>query len=171
MLKSSVQDFTDALRKFPPFPCVLVTIQNNIITIGMVHIFSFNPPLVGIGIAARRYSFNLLKQSKEYVINVPPKNLLAQVSFCGENSGRDYDKFEKTDLTKQSSLKVNTPSIQECSLNVECKVIKEVETGDHVWFIGEVIAVQIAPNYNPEDTILYWGGFYRIPGVIIGKRG
>lgn len=171
MLKSETTDLTAALRKFPTFPCVLVTTQNNIITIGMVHIFSFNPPLVGIGVAPRRFSFNLLKQSKEYVINIPPKNLLAQVSFCGEKSGRDNDKFEKTGLTKQLSLKLKTPSILECPLNIECKVIKEVETGDHVWFIGEVVAARIDNKHNPEDAILYWGGFYRVPGVVIGKRG
>jgi flavin reductase (DIM6/NTAB) family NADH-FMN oxidoreductase RutF len=171
MQKSETSDLTVALRKFPPFPCVLVTTQNNIITLGMVHIFSFNPPLVGIGVSPRRHSFNLLKQSKEYVINVPPKNLLPQVSFCGENSGRNNDKFEKTGLTKQPSLKVKVPSILECPLNIECKVIKEVDTGDHVWFIGEVIAAQIDNSYNPEDAILYWGGFYRVPGNIIGKRG
>jgi len=171
MEKFGVTDLTAALRKFPGFPCVLVTTAHNIITIGMVHIFSFSPPLVGIGVAPRRYSFNLLKQNQEYVINIPPKNLLSQVSFCGEKSGRDYDKFEKTGLTKQTSLKIKTPSIQECTFNIECKVIKEVETGDHVWFIGEVVAAQIDNKYNPEDAILYWGGFYRVPGVVIGKRG
>jgi len=168
--KAQVFDFTGVLRKFPCFPCVLVTTQNNIITIGMVHIFSFSPPLVGIGVAPKRYSFNLLKQSKEYVINVPTRNLLAQVSFCGEKSGRNYDKFEKTGLTKQPSSVLKTPSIQECPLNVECKVVKEFETGDHSWFIGEVVAVQIDSSYNPKDAILYWGGFYRVPGSIIGKR-
>lgn len=171
MPKSETQDLTKILRKFPSFPCVLVTTQSNIITIGMVHIFSFSPPLVGIGIAPRRYSFNLIKQSKEYVINFPPKNLLSQVSFCGEKSGRDFDKFEKTGLTKQPSLKVKTSSIAECPLNIECMVIKEIETGDHVWFVGEVVAAQIDNSYNPEQAILYWGGFYRIPGEVIGKRG
>lgn len=171
MPKSETSELTAVLRKFSAFPCVLVTTQNNIITIGMVHIFSFSPPLVGIGVAPRRYSFNLLTQSKEFVINLPTKNLLAQVSFCGENSGRDNDKYEKTGLHKEPSLKIKTPSIQECPINIECQVKKEVETGDHVWFIGEVVAARVDNNYNPEDTILYWGGSYRVPGSIIGKRG
>ena len=171
MAKSKIQDLTGILRKFPCFPCVLVTTENNIITIGMVHIFSFSPPLVGIGVAPRRYSFNLLKQSKEYVINIPNKELLAQVAFCGEKSGRDYDKFKETGLTKQPSIILKTPSIQACPINIECRVIKEIETGDHVWFIGEVVAAQIESDYKPEESILYWGGFYRVPGIVIGKRG
>jgi len=169
--KSRVYDFSSVLRKFPGFPCVLVTTENNIITIGMVHIFSFSPPLVGIGVSPRRYSFNLLKQTQEYVINVPHKNLLTQVAFCGEKSGRDLDKFEKTGLTKQSSLVVKTPGIEECPLNIECQVRKEIATGDHTWFIGEVVAATIDTNYNPEEAILYWGGYYRVLGDIIGKRG
>jgi flavin reductase (DIM6/NTAB) family NADH-FMN oxidoreductase RutF len=169
--KSNAQDLTGVLRQFPCFPCVLVTTENNIITIGMVHIFSFSPPLIGIGVSPRRCSFNLIKRSKEYVINIPTKNLLSQVSFCGENSGRDHDKYKETGLTKQPSLRVKTPSIQECPLNIECRVVKEVETGDHIWFIGEVVYAQIDSTYNPEDAILYWGGFYRIPGLVIGKRG
>lgn len=170
-MKTTVSDLTAILRRLPSFPCVLVTTDNNIITIGMVHIFSFSPPLLGIGVAPRRHSFNLIKQSKEFVINVPTKNLLSQVSFCGEKSGRDCDKFEATGLTKQPSIVVKTPSLQECPLNIECQVIKEIETGDHTWFIGEVVAARMASNYNPEDAILYWGGFYRIPGSVIGKRG
>ncbi|MEO0092918.1 MAG: flavin reductase family protein [candidate division WOR-3 bacterium] len=170
MAKAEIKDFSSVLRKFPCFPCVLVTTQNNIITIGMVHIFSFAPPLVGIGVSPRRYSFNLLKQSKEYVINIPTKDLLTQVAFCGEKSGRDCDKFEKTGLTKQPSLKVKTPSIAECPLNIECKIINEIETGDHTWFIGEVVAAHIDSDYDPEETILYWGGHYRVPGTVIGKR-
>lgn len=170
MTKSRVNDLSNVLRKFPSFPCVLVTTQQNIITIGMVHIFSFSPPLIGIGVSPRRYSFNLLRQSKEYVVNMPYKNLLSQVAFCGEKSGRDCDKFEKTGLTKQPSLVVKTPSIQECPLNIECKIINEVETGDHNWFIGEVVAAQIDCNYDPTQTILYWGGYYRLPGNVIGKR-
>ncbi len=170
MEKRLFDDFSRALRFFPCFPCVLVTTDENIITIAMVHIFSFSPPLIGIGVSPDRYSHSLLKKFKEFVVNIPTKELLEKVSFCGENSGRDIDKFKATGLEKEKSMKVSAPSIKDCPANLECKVIKEIETGDHTWFIGKVLSVRVAKDYNKEEAILYWGGLYRIPGKVIARR-
>ncbi len=164
-------DFSKELRLFPCFPCVLVTAADNIITIGMVHIFSFNPPLIGIGISPKRYSFELIKKAKEFVVNIPTQEILKAVSYCGEHSGRDGDKFQATGLTREPPKKITTPAIKECPVKFECQLIKEIETGDHTWFIGEVVSVTADENYRREDAILYWGGFYRLPGTVIGQRG
>lgn len=170
MEKEIFDDFSKALRFFPSFPCVLVTTDRNIITIGMIHIFSFSPPLIGIGVSPKRYSYKLLKETREFVINIPTKPLQKEVNFCGEHSGRDVDKYEATGISKEKSLKISTPSIKECPANLECKIVKEIDTGDHTWFIGELVAVRVTKDYNKEEALLYWGNLYRMPGEVIAKR-
>jgi flavin reductase (DIM6/NTAB) family NADH-FMN oxidoreductase RutF len=103
-MKSVKSDLTQALRLFTGFPCTLVTTDDNIITVAMAHIFSFSPPMLGIGISPRRYSYKLLKQTQEFVVNLPTAELLAQVGYCGEVSGREVDKFTETGLSRQKSL-------------------------------------------------------------------
>lgn len=169
-MKGVEPDASQALRLFPGFPCVLVTTGENIITVAMVHIFSFSPPLLGIGISPHRYSYGVLKSTGEFVVNLPTSKLLSQVGYCGEYSGREVDKFAKTGLSRQNSLRVSTPGIEECPVNLECKVVKELELGDHTWFIGEVLACRVSPDYEKGDAILYWGGEYRRPGEILGRR-
>lgn len=164
-------DFSKELRLFPCFPCVLVTVSDNIITIGMVHIFSFNPPLIGIGVSPHRHSFHLIKKAKEFVVNVPARQLLTAVTYCGEHSGRDGDKYRATGLTREPAVRLSTPAIKECPVKFECRLVQEVEAGDHSWFIGEIVAVTADPHFRREDAILYWGGFYRLPGTVIGQRG
>lgn len=133
--------------------------RKNIITIGMFAFFSGKPTLVGIGVKPNRFSYELIRESREFVVNVVDSNLAHAVRICGENSGRNIDKFAKANLTPLKGLKVNAPSIKESPLSVECKVIKEVETGDHNWFIGEVQAVQASQDYNWEHGLLFkWVG-------------
>ncbi|MCX7785487.1 MAG: flavin reductase family protein [candidate division WOR-3 bacterium] len=167
MEKITVSESSKLIATFSAFPTVLVTSGNNIITVTLVHIFSFAPPLIGIGIKPERYSHHLIKESKEFVINIPTKNLLSATIFCGAQSGRKVDKFKETGLTQETSLSVKTVSIKECPVNIECKVVQEINCGDRTWFIGEIIKGKIAKDYNLEDTILYWRGIYRLPGAII----
>lgn len=169
-MKELEPDISQALRRFPGFPCVLVTTGENIITVAMVHIFSFSPPLLGIGISPRRYSHGLLKRTGEFVVNLPTYRLLTQVGYCGEHSGREVDKFAETGLSRQGSLKLSTPGIEQCPVNFECRVMKEVDLGDHTWFIGEVLACRVSPQYEKGDAILYWGGEYRRPGELLAQR-
>ncbi len=174
MEKRALTNLREITRIFACFPCVLVSCsyngKDNIISIGMVHIFSFNPPLIGIGVAPNRFSFSLIKNSKEFVVNIPNKDMVEIVNFCGEKSGKEVDKFKEMNLTKEKSLKVNCPRIKECPVNLECQVKYEFETGDHYWFIGEILGCFVAPNYNKEDNLLYWGGKYYSVGKILKVR-
>jgi len=104
---------------------------------------------------------------KEFVVNVPTKELINQTMFCGAKSGKEVDKFKETGLGKESSLSVKTVSIKECPVNIECKVVQEIETGDRTWFIGEIVNGKIALDYKSEDTIQYWQGMYRLPGIVV----
>ncbi len=168
---------TEGLRQLPIRPIYLVSSEykkkKNIIAIGMFGYFSGKPTLVGVGIAPSRYSCDLIRKSGEFVVNVVDEKLLDAVQICGEKSGRDVDKFELAKLTPKKGVKMNAPLIEESPLSIECKVVKEVEVGDHVWFMGEVVATSVREGYDWKDGLLFkWigeDGFYHKVGERIGK--
>jgi flavin reductase (DIM6/NTAB) family NADH-FMN oxidoreductase RutF len=94
------------------------------------------------------------------------------VHVCGEKSGRDVDKFKLAKLTPKKGVKVNAPLIKESPVSIECKVVKEIEAGDHVWFIGEVLAAHVRKGYEWSDGLLFkWigeDGFYFKVGEKVG---
>jgi flavin reductase (DIM6/NTAB) family NADH-FMN oxidoreductase RutF len=139
----------------------------------MFAFFSGKPTLVGVGIAPSRHSYELIRQSGEYVVNAADNNLMEAVRICGEKSGREVDKFKLAKLTPEKGIKVNAPLIKESPVSIECKVVKEVEVGDHVWFIGEVLAAHVRDGYSWSDGLLFkWigkDGFYYRVGEKIAK--
>jgi flavin reductase (DIM6/NTAB) family NADH-FMN oxidoreductase RutF len=167
----------EGLRQLPIRPIYLVSCEHNgkknIITVGMFAFFSGKPSLVGVGLAPSRYSYDLIRQSGEYVVNVVDEKLMEAVRVCGEKSGREVNKFEMAKLTPEKGTKVNAPLIGESPVSIECKVVKEVEVGDHVWFIGEVLAVHVREGYTWSDGLmLKWIGqeaFYFKVGEKQGK--
>ncbi|MHA1593990.1 MAG: flavin reductase family protein [Candidatus Baldrarchaeia archaeon] len=137
----------DIWKLLHPRLTVLVTARGkegniNVMTVSWISIASWNPPCVAIFIAPERYTYQLIKESGEFVVNVPTIDLLQKVDLCGSVSGREIDKFKEAGLTPISSLKVKAPSIKECIAHLECQLIKEVETGDHVMLLGRVIAAR-----------------------------
>jgi flavin reductase (DIM6/NTAB) family NADH-FMN oxidoreductase RutF len=167
----------EGLRKLPIRPIYLVSCEHdgkkNIISVGMFAYFSGKPLLVGIGIAPSRYSYELIQKSKAYVVNVVDDKLVDAVRICGEKSGRDLDKFELAKLTAAPAAKIAAPIIEESPLSIECKVVQEVEVGDHVWFIGEVVATHCREGYDwKEGLLLKWvgeEGFYHKVGKENGR--
>lgn len=111
----------------------------NVMTADWVIPLSFQPELIGICIGKKRYTYELIKRGKEFVIAVPDFKLLKDVWIAGTRSGRSVDKRELLSLTFTKSKKVKVPSIGECLANIECRVVREVEIGDHVLFVGEVV--------------------------------
>ena len=112
------------------------------------------------------------KMEVDEVVNAVDKKLMEAVRICGEKSGREVDKFELAKLTPEKGIKVNAPLIKESPVSIECKLVKEVEVGDHVWFIGEVLATHVREGYNWSDGFLFkWlgeDGFYYWVGEKIG---
>lgn len=154
---------TDAFSGFPVVLCSVGGEKDNIITLALCHVFSFKPPLVGIGVAPKRFSYGLLKKSKDFAVNIPTRDQLEAVKVCGSKSGRRVDKFQASSLTKEKASRISSPLIAECPVSLECSKVQEVETGDHVWFIGEVVAAHRDESYDNADMILYWGD-YRVIG-------
>lgn len=171
------ESIREGLRQLPIRPVYLVSMEHNgktnIITIGMFAFFSGNPTLVGIGVKPGRYSHDLIHKSGEYVVNIVDDKLMEAVRICGERSGRDVDKFKEAQLTPTRGVKVEAPHIQESPLSIECKVVQEVETGDHVWFIGEVQATHVDEDYDWKQGLLFkWVGkvgLYHKVGAQKGK--
>jgi flavin reductase (DIM6/NTAB) family NADH-FMN oxidoreductase RutF len=173
----SVVPIREGLRELPIRPVYLVSCghneKKNIVSVGMFAYFSGKPTLVGIGIAPSRFSYGLIQKSGAYVVNVVNDKLVEAVKVCGDNSGRDVDKFKLAGLTASPARRVNAPLIEESPLSIECKVVKVVETGDHVWFIGEVLATHVRKGYKWKDGLLFkWvgeQGFYYRVGTKAGE--
>ena len=128
-----------------PYSTSLVTCCNaegrpNIIAIAWLIPLSGDPPLVGMSIRPSRYSYVLIREVGEFVVNIAPYELAAQVLVCGRRSGRDLDKFAATGLTAGVAQKVQPPIIKECPGFLECRVVDDIKAGDHRLVIGEVLA-------------------------------
>ncbi|MFX0181881.1 MAG: flavin reductase family protein [Candidatus Hodarchaeota archaeon] len=159
----------DGILSFPGFPLVLVCVKNNIITVAAVSFFSFkNPPMVMIGIVPKRFSYELIKETMDYSINIPTPNFMKEIKYCGSKSGRDVDKFAETTLTPMKAKKITSVLIKECPVSLECKVVHIINLGGtHVWFVGEVVAAHKMENYNRSQAIMYWPREYRKVGEVL----
>lgn len=136
-----------------PVPVVMVSCTDkegkpNIITLAWTGTINSDPPMVSISVRKERYSFELIKEKGEFVINLPTKKLAFATDYCGVKSGRDIDKFKEMGLTAEAASKVGVPLIKECPLNLECIVKQSIELGSHVLFLAEVVAT------NVEETLL-----------------
>ena len=113
--------------------------RSNPIALGWKMQTSIKPPMVAISIGKTRYSHKLLMETGEFVLAVPGEDMAEEVLFCGTNSGRKMDKFQKTGLTPLEAKSIKPSLIKECAVNLECKVSGRLETGDHTIFAGEVV--------------------------------
>jgi flavin reductase (DIM6/NTAB) family NADH-FMN oxidoreductase RutF len=160
----------DGVNAFPGFPVVLVTTRENIITVGLVHRFSYNPFMLGIGISHRRYSYQLIENEEEFIVNIPASDHLEQVKLCGKLSGRNVDKFEATGFTKVPGKIVRSSMIAECPVSIECKVVHRLKLEERTWFTGEVVAVHAEDNYDVSQFLLCDRQSYLLIGERIGQR-
>ncbi len=168
-----------------PNPVVVVSVgtmeKANLITIAWASTVCAEPPCLSIAVRKTRYSFKFIKETREFVINVPNTDLLKIVDFCGCVSGSKVDKAKTAGLTLKPSQKVKVPLIAEFPVNIECRVIKEVDLGSHVLFIGEALVTHIAKAcYNGKtkkpdpiklNPLYYNNGFYMAGKIKMGAYG
>ena len=149
-------------RPIYPSPAGLVTSVDaegnpNIITLGEIYNLSIRQPvIVGIGITPARYSHQLIRESREFVVNLPRASMLDKVLMCGKVSGRGQtDKFRLAGLTPLPATMVKPPLIAECPINLECRLLGEPETiGDHDHFRGEVLLEHVDADLIDETGAL-----------------
>jgi flavin reductase (DIM6/NTAB) family NADH-FMN oxidoreductase RutF len=155
-----------------PGPVVMVTTaregQSNIMTMSWHMMMDFEPPTVGCIISNRNYTFNILKATRECVINIPTIELAEKVVGCGNSSGRKIDKFKVFGLTQATASYVKAPLIDECYANLECKVVDEKMVPKYNFFILEVLKAWIDPARKDPRTIHHRGrGAFMVAGETI----
>ena len=154
-----------------PGPVIMVTTckgKPNIMTMSWHMMIDFEPPLIGLVMSNRNYSFKALKETKECVINIPTVELAEQVVGVGNTSGAKVDKFKKFHFTQEPAEYVQAPLIGECYANLECKVIDMKMATKYNIFIVEVVKAWITPSKKRQRTIHHCGnGVFVVDGKII----
>ena len=168
-----------------PLPAVLVSCgdgeKQNLLTIAWTGTVCTNPPMCYISVRPERHSYELIKRTGEFVINLTTEELARATDWCGVKSGRDHDKFREMGLTPLPGVEVKAPVVGESPLSIECRVKEILPLGSHDMFLAEVVAVQADDAYiDPEsgrfslekaNPIVYSHGEYVTLGKAIGKFG
>ena len=122
----------------------------NIITVAWAGTVCSDPPMLSISVRRSRYSWHLLKEHGEFVVNLTTDRLVRAADFCGVRSGRDLNKFEACNLTAGRGIRVQAPVIEESPVNIECRVKQVLELGTHDMFLAEVVCIQADSRYMDE---------------------
>lgn len=168
-----------------PVPVVMVSCgregeKPNILTIAWAGTVCSDPPMVSISVRPERYSYDIIRETGEFVINLTTKELAAATDWCGVKSGRDVDKFKEMGLTAIPSKTVAAPSIAESPLNLECKVKQVIPLGSHDMFLAEVTCVTVDASkmdesgkfhLNEQKLVAYSHGEYFELGEQLGTFG
>lgn len=166
-----------------PIPAVLVSCGNfenaNITTVAWTGVINSEPPMVYVSLRPTRHSYNIIKETKEFVINMPDEKLIWETDYCGTKSGKDTDKFEEAHLTKEKCKFIKTVAIAECPISLECKLKEIKELGSHHMFIAEVVSVNAKNeiiengkiNMSKANLITYLGNEYYVANKKVGDRG
>ncbi|MCM1103366.1 MAG: flavin reductase family protein [Clostridium sp.] len=168
-----------------PIPAALISVADkdgkpNLFTASWVGTVCSEPPMVSVSVRPERYSYHMIEETGEFVINLTTKKLARAADYCGVRSGRDENKWERAGLTPVKGTKVRAPYVKESPVNIECRVTNKLALGTHDMFIGTVEAVLVDDAYMDEkntfhlewaEPIVYSHGTYHGLGDAIGKFG
>ena len=168
-----------------PLPAVMVSVtdgegNDNIITVAWTGTVCTNPAMAYISVRPSRYSYDMIRKTGEFVINLTTEKLAYATDFCGVRSGRDVDKFRKLNLTKEKAQFVSAPMIGEAPVSIECRVREVKELGSHDMFLADVLAVHADEAYmdknnrfrlNDAGLLVYSHGEYLAGGRKVGTFG
>ena len=167
-----------------PIPAVMVSCgdmdKSNIITVAWTGILNTNPAKVYISVRPTRYSYDIIKKTGEFVINLTTKELAYATDWCGVKTGAKVDKFKEMKLTKQKCEFVSAPAIKESPVSIDCRVTDIKEFGSHHTFIADVLSIDADEKYIDEkgafdiskcNLIAYANGGYYELGKKVGKFG
>lgn len=166
-----------------PVPAVMVSLgdseKSNIITVAWCGITNTVPPKTYISVRPERYSYEILKEKREFVINLTPASLTKKADLCGMYTGRKVDKFKECGFTKEKASKIDAPMIGECPISIECKVTDIIPLGSHDMFLADIVAVNVEKSLLEGDKLCInrahlcafaHGEYYKL-GERIGKFG
>ena len=124
--------------------------NSNLITVAWAGTICSDPPMLSISVRPERYSYHMIRETGEFVVNLTTEELVRAVDFCGVKSGRDTDKWKETGLTPEKASVVNVPLVRQSPVNLECRVLRVDELGSHHMFIAQVVAVDVDEKYMDE---------------------
>ena len=144
-----------------PVPVVLITSKNNegktnVFTVGWTGTINTKPPMLYISIRPERLSYEYIKESMEFVVNLPGSDLVKKVDYCGVRSGKKNDKITEMGFTLKQRLNISTPYIDECPVNIECKVTNILPLGTHDMFIAEVVGSHVNEDLLDEKGKIHF---------------
>ena len=167
-----------------PLPPTMVTCgtveEPNVFTVAWTGILNTQPPVTYISVRPERYSYELIKQSGEFVINLPTQQLIRAVDYCGVKSGRNTDKFKEMNLRAEPAEKISAPILAQSPVNIECKVRDIVELGTHHMFIADIVSLNVTKelldnagklHLDKVNLIAYAHGEYLTLGKKLGTFG
>lgn len=168
-----------------PLPVVMVSVtdgegRDNIITVAWAGTICSDPPMLSISVRPERFSYSMLKQTGEFVVNLVTEKLVYATDYCGVKSGRDIDKFKELKLTRLPAAQVEAPLIGESPVNLECRVKQVIPLGSHDMFLAEIVAVHADQQYMDEKgkfhldqacPVVYSHGAYLATGKKLGTFG
>ena len=142
-----------------PVPPVMVSCgtleKPNILTVGWTGIVNTKPPRTYISVRPQRFSYPIIRESGEFVINLTPASLVKAADLCGVRSGREMDKFAHLGLTPLPARQVAAPLIAQCPVNIECRVFQQIPLGSHDMFLADILAVHVDEDcLSPQGKLL-----------------
>lgn len=167
-----------------PLPPVMVSCgdmeESNIITVGWTGILNTIPPKTYISLRPSRHSYEMIKRTGEFVINLTTASLVREADFCGIYTGKKVNKFERCSLTREPATQLSCPMIAESPLSIECRVTDIVPLGSHDMFIADIVCASVdeslfdeSGKYHLEraDLVAYAHGEYYKLGERLGAIG
>ena len=168
-----------------PVPAVMISCKRpderpNIITVAWAGTICSDPAMVSISVRKERYSYEIIKETSEFVINLTTNDLTFATDYCGVKSGRDVDKFKEMNLTPCESKTIAAPGIAESPVNIACKVSRILHLGSHDMFLADVVGVTVDDSYmnekgkfelNQSGLVTYSHGEYFLLGKKLGSFG
>lgn len=149
-----------------PAPKVLVSCkglngENNVLAVAYCCNCSYDPPMVMVGIVPSRYSYKMIKESGCFVVNLVDKKYKETFEYLGSHSKRDEDKLKKMNVKLTEGIKVNAPILDDCPVNIECKIVDSIVTGSHEMFVGRIEYVHADSNLvddkgNIDFSLIYF---------------
>lgn len=135
-----------------PLPAVLISVADsagnaNLFTVAWTGTVCSDPPMVSISVRPERYSYHMIEETGEFVVNLTTKSLAYATDYCGVRSGRDTDKWREMKLTPLKGEHVRAPMVAESPVNLECRVMQRLELGTHTMFLAKVLAVHVDERY------------------------
>ena len=169
-----------------PVPVVLITSKNkegkiNVFTVGWIGTACTKPPMITVAIRPERLSYEYIKESGNFVVNLPNSRMVRQVDYCGVRSGKQIDKIKEMKFTIENSKDVTSPLISECPVALECKVKSITPLGTHDLFLAEIVNTHVDNNlidtngkihFEKADLITYsHGEYFSVNSKPLGKFG